>query len=138
MQLTNRGWMAREVCRMSKELHDHEVPGKAIDDDALVEAVDKVGPGNAHHEYRIEWAPTTDGGCELRFQKGPLDENAPNGVTNEALIAIVLDRLRGFQTSDYACRENALMITKLEEALHWSHHRTLARIRRGVEGLSFI
>ena len=47
---------------------------------------------------------------------------------------IVLDRLRGFQESEFKCRENALAITKLEEAMHWLHHRTRARVARGVEG----
>ena len=35
---------------------------------------------------------------------------------------------------DFACRENALALTKVEEALHWLNHRTADRQRRGVEG----
>ncbi|RPH88532.1 MAG: hypothetical protein EHM32_01115 [Spirochaetales bacterium] len=68
------------------------------------------------------------------FQNGPLKESGVNGCHNEDLIAIVIDRLNGFQSGDYNCRENALALTKLEEALHWLNHRTAARQVRGVEG----
>jgi len=34
----------------------------------------------------------------------------------------------------YPCRENALTITKIEEAIHWQHARTRDRVLRGVEG----
>lgn len=45
-----------------------------------------------------------------------------------------VDRFRGFQKGPYACRENALVLTHLEEALMWMQQRTIARIKRGVEG----
>lgn len=70
----------------------------------------------------------------VRFQNGPIQEAGINGTTDEALLAIVVDRLEGFQTGPYKCRENALAITKIEEALHWLFHRTNSRKRRGVEG----
>jgi len=47
---------------------------------------------------------------------------------------MVLDRLQSFQSSEYHCRENALAITKLEEALFWLRARTDGREARGVEG----
>ena len=53
---------------------------------------------------------------------------------NEDLIAIVIDRMRGFQSGDYACRDNAIALTKLEEALMWLRNRTNGREARGVEG----
>lgn len=79
-------------------------------------------------------------GAELviEFQNGPIKEAGHNGVTGEALIAVVLDRLRRFQSGKYSARENALAITKLEEALHWLHHRTRARLARGVEGTNAV
>ena len=70
----------------------------------------------------------------LSFQDGPIKEAGINGCHNEDLIAIVLDRLTFFQQGPFSCRENALAITKLEEALHWLNHRTQERIRRGIEG----
>ena len=93
---------------------------------------------NAHHAYRVQLVD--DGGwlCDIRFQKGPIGELGPNGIHNEDLIAMVIDRLESFQASEFSCRENALAITKLDEALHWLRHRTDERAKRGVEGTSNI
>ena len=71
---------------------------------------------------------------QIHFQEGPIKEAGINGVTNEDLIAMVISRLEGFQNSDFRCRENALAITKLEEALLWLRKRTIGRENRGVEG----
>jgi hypothetical protein len=68
------------------------------------------------------------------FQNGPINEVGVNGVTQEVLLSIVADRLRSFQSGPFSCRENAIALTKIEEALHWLQQRTLARMRRGVEG----
>ncbi|MBC8184929.1 hypothetical protein H8E88_27875 [candidate division KSB1 bacterium] len=97
--------------------------------------VDEPGQGGACHEYRIETVkePTAIVG-QVSFQNGPVKEFGINGCHQEDLVAIVLDRLQSFQKSDYACRENALAITKLEEAMHWLNHRTAGRVSRGVEG----
>jgi len=80
-------------------------------------------------------------GLEITWQDGPLgrDENRvePNGAFVETVIAAMVDRLQFFQSGangKFACRENALAITKLEEALHWLDHRTRARDARGAEG----
>ena len=59
---------------------------------------------------------------------------AGNYVPDEVVNAIVADRLRSFQAGPFSCRENALALTKIEEAMHWLHSRTLARMQRGVEG----
>ena len=89
---------------------------------------------NANHEYEIR--PVDGGGLlgTVNFQKGPIKETGVNGCCNEDLIAMVLDRLQSFQSSEYNCRENALAITKLEEALFWLRARTDKREARGVEG----
>jgi hypothetical protein len=39
-----------------------------------------------------------------------------------------------YLNKDYPCRENAITITKLEEALMWQKKRTEDREARGVEG----
>ena len=72
----------------------------------------------------------------MNFQNGPIKEAGVNGVMNEDLIAIVIDRMQGFQNGDFKCRENALALTKLEEALMWLRKRTQDREDRGVEGTS--
>jgi len=71
---------------------------------------------------------------EIDFQEGPIKECGVNGVANEDLIAMVITRLEHYQKSEFACRENALAITKLEEAMLWLKKRTMGREQRGVEG----
>jgi hypothetical protein len=76
-------------------------------------------------------------GYELHFQDGPIQEFGRNGTTNEEMIQILVDRIRSLnemQDRKFACRENSLAITHLEEALHWLESRTKARQSRGVEG----
>lgn len=70
----------------------------------------------------------------VKFQNGPVGENGVNGCHQEDLLLIVADRLKCFQSGEFACRENALALTKIEEALHWLNHRTQDRQGRGVEG----
>jgi len=55
------------------------------------------------------------------------------GVTNEALLAIVIDRLEGFQTGEFACTENAAALDHARICLGELEARTRARIARGVE-----
>ncbi|WP_088187555.1 hypothetical protein [Desulfosporosinus sp. FKA] len=72
--------------------------------------------------------------AKVDFQEGPIKECGVNGVCNEDLIAMVITRLEHFQKSEYACRDNSIAITKLEEAMLWLRKRTMAREKRGVEG----
>ncbi|QIA28550.1 hypothetical protein [Phage f2b1] len=88
---------------------------------------------NAPHHFTV----TDNYGKELGvvdFQEGPIQENGVNGVNNEDLLVMVLTRLQGFQDSAFSCRENAMAITKIEEALLWLRKRTMGREQRGVEG----
>ena len=81
---------------------------------------------------------TTGTGINIHWQDGPLavdgERKEPNGAFVEGVIQAALGRLEHYQTSQFKCRENALAITKLEEALHWCQHRTADREARGVEG----
>jgi hypothetical protein len=61
-----------------------------------------------------------------------------NGVSNEALLAIVEDRLQGFQSGPFACRENAVALTKLQESMMWLQKRTRERMARNVEGTNIV
>lgn len=77
-------------------------------------------------------------GIDIRWQNGPLgtgaDRKEPNGAFVEGVIQAAIQRLEFFQNSKFKCRENALAITKLEEALHWLNWRTTKRVALGVEG----
>ena len=56
-----------------------------------------------------------------------------NGTTNEEVLAVLIDRMNYLQ-SKFPCRENAIAITNLEQALMWLNKRTQDRVNRGVEG----
>lgn len=121
---------------MSRYIYDHAV--NPANDRITVEVLDEPGAGGANHHYRASWVandpPHAQEYHNIFFQNGPINEVGINGLTHEVLLAIVADRLRAFQAGPYACRENALALTKIEEAQHWLHHRTRARMARGVEG----
>lgn len=122
-----------------REIYDHKsgLPADASDQ-IRVFAADAPGPGNACHEYIVTLhdpvgPKTVQTLAQVRFQKGPLQENAFNGCSNESILALVVDRLKGFQSGPYACRENALALTKIQEAIMWLHQRTKDRAARSVE-----
>jgi hypothetical protein len=102
-----------------------------------VYVIGEPGPGGARRTYVIEGASCPEG-CTvtgvLGFQDGPIQEAGVNGLHNEDLLAIVIDRLRGFQRGPFACRENELALTKCEQALMFLDARTADRVARGVEG----
>lgn len=56
-----------------------------------------------------------------------------NGTTNEELLAVLINRAK-FLNEKFPCRENALAITKMQEALFWFNERTRDRQARNVEG----
>lgn len=80
-------------------------------------------------------------GISIDWQSGPLgrgnDRQEPNGAFVEGVIAAAIGRMQFYQTASsgkFACRENALALTKLEEALLWLNKRTADREKRAVEG----
>lgn len=134
---------------IKRELHDHKV--NETNANLSIHVLDEPGQGGANHVYAIcapqdreaNQVPTADGSGRMeiianrgiiRFQNGPIKEHGVNGVTQEALLAIVADRLRSFQAGPFSCRENAVALTHIETAQLWLHKRTLERQQRGVEG----
>lgn len=122
--------------REMRSITDHKLNG--LNDALEITVLDEPGQGGACHEYEIRWNEPSDEDIERRmeihFQNGPIQETGVNGISGEALLAIVIDRLRSFQAGPYSCRENALALTKLEESLMWLQKRTRDRLARGVEG----
>lgn len=120
-----------------RDITSHQIAHNDLNMQLRVEVLDEPGGGGANHNYRItSWGGDDGfaGSCQIQFQNGPVKEAGLNGVSNEALLAVVEDRLKGFQAGQFSCRENALALTHLQEAMHWLNHRTLERIARGVEG----
>lgn len=116
-----------------------------------ITVLDEPGSGKANHAYLIEGYNSDSNpqqmllgaeltcdndqeGVVLLFQDGPISEVGVNGITHEALLAVLIDRLQSFQAGPYSCRENALALTKLEEALMWLNKRTQRRMAAGTEG----
>lgn len=80
-------------------------------------------------------------GLDIQWQNGPLgrdnERQQPNGAFVEILLAAILQRIEFYQTANngkFKCRENAIAITKIEEALLWLDKRTRDREARQVEG----
>ena len=102
-------------------------------------AMDEPGFGCSHvYEIRETNPPTVAQRtfATVKFQKGPIKEHGRNGIHNEDLIAIVIDRLEGFQKTDFACDENKQALEYLYRAMEELNSRTEARRKRGVEGTS--
>ena len=119
-----------------RTLDDHKVnPGN---DKLKITVIDEPCAAGANYIYDIDYRGDFQSGIytRLNFQNGPISEagKGVNGITHEALIAVLCDRLRGFQKGPYACKANACALTHLEEAQHWLQQRTIERMRRGVEG----
>jgi hypothetical protein len=118
-----------------RKVTDHIVENDAAKQ-LEVNVLDEPGQGGANHEYSISYH-AADGARhsqDISFQNGPIKEFGVNGITQEALLAVVIDRLRSFQAGQFACRDNAVALTHCEEALMWLQRRTRERIKRGVEG----
>jgi hypothetical protein len=129
-----------------RELTEHKV--NPANDTLTIEVLDGEGAGGANHHYLIGGFHTAtnhsvnypgsvlsnETSVNIEFQNGPINEKGVNGVTQEALLAIVADRLRSFQKGPYSCKANACALTHIEEAQHWLQQRTIERMRRGVEG----
>ena len=67
------------------------------------------------------------------IQSGPVKEFGVNGCQIDDVIAWAKEKIEEFQKA-FPCRENAMVITKLDEALLWLHKRKLDREARQVEG----
>ena len=131
---------------MTRELTDHIV--NPANDKLKITVEDAPGAGGAHHFYMISgfdprnnpsaaFIGFSDEGSSVfpfLFQNGPINEVGINGITHEALLAILIDRLRCFQAGPYACEENGTALFHLLHAQASLHSRTLACMSRGVEG----
>lgn len=72
---------------------------------------------------------------KFTIQSGPIKEFGVNGCQIDDVIAWAKEKLEGFQQA-FPCRENAIVLTKLDEALLWLMKRKLDREKRQVEGLN--
>jgi hypothetical protein len=94
---------------------------------------DEPDKSGAAHHYTMSMSGSVP--ASIQFQQGPrYVQDSIDGITEAAMLAVLIDRLQGFQQGPYGCRENAIIITKLEECLHWTKARADERAKRGVLG----
>lgn len=101
---------------------------------------------NAYNEEGNPTGGTVSGiGINITWQEGPIafdyergrSLSDPNGAFVEDIILSAIERLTFFQEAaagKFKCRENAVAITKLEEALMWLQRRHDDRVNRKVQG----
>lgn len=95
----------------------------------------------AGHTYELEnFEKLKEVSQQLQFiHKEPAADNptildtVADGTTNEEVLEVLIDRMK-FLQAKFPCRENAIVITNLEESLMWLNKRTADRIKRDVEG----
>lgn len=71
----------------------------------------------------------------FQIQNGPVKEVGVNGCQVDTIIEAAKLIVEGLNKK-FPCRENSMVITKLDEALMWSMKRKLDREARSVEGTS--
>jgi hypothetical protein len=74
---------------------------------------------------------------EIRFVRGSKlageDVERRRGTLHEHLLSMMIHDLR-YKSALVPSRETSIVITKLEEALHWLRARQIDRLKREVEG----
>jgi hypothetical protein len=92
--------------------------------------INVVVPGHTYicHNFENQHGQTID-----FIRKEPKEQGSTElvtcmeGTTNEAITEMLIDRMQYLQ-SKFPCRENAIVITKLEECLMWLEKRTADRV----------
>lgn len=102
-------------------------------------AADEPGNGGASHEYEIHGVinpDTKECFClPISFQNGARKlPDSKHGVIDTDLLEIVRDRLKGFQSGEFATEYNAKALEHLEIALMYMNRRVEDRIERNVLG----
>lgn len=117
-----------------RQIITHTVQGSP--QTCLIFVEDELGPGGAPHHYEIK-RPNEIPITTIDFQKGGVREvGVVNGVTHEALLAIVIDRLENFQKGPFPSPYNQTALDHTIAALTALQDRTRERVAQGIEGLS--
>jgi hypothetical protein len=120
-----------------REITSHQV--NPVNKALKIAVHDEPGPGGASCLYSITVPDVKYGNFispamyAISFQNGPTTDGV-NGITHEALIAILIDRLERFQTGPFANAFNEKALGHLVAAKELLGERTRLRTERGVEG----
>lgn len=93
------------------------------------------------HCYELEnfFHPKRQGQILKFIKKEPIHPDSllldmvHDGTTNEEVLAVLIHRITSLNEMR-PCRENSIVITKLQEALMWLNERTRDRTARNVDG----
>lgn len=132
------------------KLTSHQV--NELNETLEIIVADDPGVGGANHLYLVtglaggSWVTpaisaahddglVSDGdSVAIYFQNGPVPEHGANGVTHEVLLAILIDRLEGFQSGKFASKYNETALNYLKAAQNTLKARTAERLSQGIEG----
>jgi len=90
-------------------------------------AVEKDDGNPTHHDFQVKRSSDNIVLGKVHFQQGAMDEKGPNGILNEDLLMMIIDRVESFQSSKLKCRENENALQHLYEALFWLNLRNSRR-----------
>lgn len=97
-----------------------------------LQAIDEAGAGGANRQYRIEYpVEGGSGGWNIQFQLGD-PQKSINGVSNEVFLALLEDRLTGFESGELASVETVLARKLVTAALEVLKSRTSRRVQQGT------
>lgn len=115
-----------------REITTHH-DGHGLAEKIILTADDVNDTNKASHLYVAK----IDGKEVLRiqFQEGPRDEpGSTPGVLDSVLLAIIEDRMNGFNAGPFSDRLNAIVATNAQTARLFLKERADQRARRGVLG----
>ena len=114
---------------MSKEITAH-LDGGIMNPLISIQGSEE-GAGGACTQYLVRTEESIL--ASLKFQAGDPAEGI-NGLSNEALLAVVADRLEGFSSGPFADNFTPRALRYTQNALKVLRDRTADRQGRGVEG----
>lgn len=113
--------------------HHQKVPN-IVNGQISINPVGGEGPGGAHTQYTLVWGEHPEERVHIPFQNGNPHEEGVNGLTNEALLAIVRHRLSGYMGGPFPDPYTNQALGAVDKALYVLGKRTEERTNRGVEG----
>ena len=119
--------MSQEIVRETEVVDSHHVKGYAFNIEIKAVPVERYGIPTHTYSLTKEYVgkPGYQFIKDLNFQTGDPGVYGVNGVTNEALLAIMIHRLQGFQNnSSTNCSENQEAINHMELAMEALYSRT--------------
>ena len=121
--------MSQTVQLAAPEVRRHHIGDRRVD--RL-----RIFPCSQNHTYAIVNSDAEETLELIGFQSGAVCDSGVNGITDEVLLAIVLDRLVGFQFGPMECEENRTALEHVSKALDALLDRRRRRLKAGIEGRS--